>query len=103
MPGHVDSTLLVLLILAGTDHTNSLVSAHAPRAGRSLPYVVATLSAFTEPIATAPTKPVLLNLRAALVERPLRFHDRHQFFISPSGSRARDSDRSPSPQYDHPS
>jgi hypothetical protein len=34
-----------------------------------------------------------------------RFHfrDRHQFFISPSGSIARDSDRSPSPQYDHPS
>jgi hypothetical protein len=27
MPGQVDSTLLVLLILAGTDHTNSLVSA----------------------------------------------------------------------------
>ena len=27
MTGHVDSTLLVLLILAGTDHTNSLVPA----------------------------------------------------------------------------
>jgi hypothetical protein len=27
MTGHVDSTLLVFLILAGTDHTNSLVPA----------------------------------------------------------------------------
>ena len=33
----------------------------------------------------------------------LHFGDRYQIFISLSESTARDSDRSPSPQYDHPS
>ena len=49
MTGHVDSTLLVLLILAGTDHTYSLVPA------------------------TMLKEPASLSLKTESVERPASF------------------------------
>jgi hypothetical protein len=49
MTGHVDSTLLVLLILAGTDHTYSLVPAAMLK------------------------EPASLNLKTESVERPASF------------------------------
>ena len=70
---------------------------------RSLPYDIATCGPSVRQKASAPLSRSSLIWSVKLVERPPSFPRRVQSFIFPSGSTARDFDRSPSPQYDRPS
>jgi len=99
---HVYSTFLVLLIMAETRLSARSVPTTLPKrsAGR-YPHDVATCGRSLRQRATPPLSRSSLISSVKLVA--IHFHDRHQFFISPSESTARDSDRSPLPQYDRPS